>query len=86
MESVRLYASDDRVFVEQTQKKSGPNISVCPQYGKCTAGCPVSFAYDFPVFQIMRLLQASPKHTHFPANCSPCCWIYTRTRSKEGET
>ncbi|SKA73460.1 4Fe-4S dicluster domain-containing protein [Desulfobaculum bizertense] len=61
MEPVRVNSSYDREFVDEVERKSGQVLSHCYQCGKCTAGCPVDFAYDIPVSQIMRLLQAGQR-------------------------
>ena len=82
MEPVKVNTSYDAEFVEQVQRESGQNLSICYQCGKCTAGCPVSFAYDIPVSQIMRLLQAGQKDTILSANsiwlCASCETCTTR--------
>ena len=36
---------------------AGTNIFSCYQCGKCSAGCPISYAMDYQPRQIMRLLQ-----------------------------
>jgi heterodisulfide reductase subunit C len=36
---------------------SGQNISACFQCGKCTNGCPVTFAMDIAPHRLLRLLQ-----------------------------
>ena len=51
----------DAEFVAEVQRESEQNLALCYQCGNCTAGCPVSFAYDYPVNQIMRLVQAGRK-------------------------
>ncbi|GAB6176269.1 4Fe-4S dicluster domain-containing protein [Desulfobaculum senezii] len=61
MEPVRVNDTYDRDFIDEVQRESGQNIALCYQCGKCTAGCPVGFAYDIPVSQIMRLLQNGQK-------------------------
>ena len=44
-------------FVQEIKEKSDLDLSVCYQCGKCTAGCPVAYAMDFPPNQIMRAVQ-----------------------------
>jgi len=48
---------ESRDFIKWLEMESGTEISLCYQCGKCTAGCPVSFAMDHPPRQIIRLLQ-----------------------------
>ncbi|MCG2770050.1 MAG: 4Fe-4S dicluster domain-containing protein [Anaerolineae bacterium] len=47
----------DLEFRRQVEALSGHNIADCYQCGKCTAGCPVAFAMDYPPNQIMRGVQ-----------------------------
>lgn len=61
MNTVRLGASTDKEFIESVATESGQDVRRCYQCGKCTAGCPFSFAYDYPVSQIMRMVQAGQK-------------------------
>jgi len=44
-------------LVKAIEAASGTRTSLCYQCGKCTAGCPVNFAMDYPPRQIIRLLQ-----------------------------
>ena len=66
----------DAAFVEEVQRESEQNLSLCYQCGNCTAGCPVSFAYDYPVNQIMRLVQAGRKREALSSHaiwlCASC--------------
>lgn len=61
MEILHLTESYDAEFVRQVEEESGQKVRLCYQCGNCTAGCPYTFAYDIPVSQIMRLLQAGQK-------------------------
>ncbi|MBW1972288.1 MAG: heterodisulfide reductase subunit C [Spirochaetes bacterium] len=61
MALINLTTSTDENFVNQVETLSGQKISECYQCGKCTAGCPFSFAFDYPVSQIMRLIQIGQK-------------------------
>lgn len=58
---VNLSSQWDEDFVRMIETESGQRVSLCYQCGKCTAGCPYSFAYDLPVSQIMRLLQTGQR-------------------------
>jgi heterodisulfide reductase subunit C len=63
MQILNLSESYDAKFVEDVERESEQNISLCYQCGNCTAGCPYTFAYDIPVSQVMRLIQAGQKKT-----------------------
>jgi len=60
-------------------KLSGQPLSQCYQCGKCTAGCPVSFAMDVVPNKVLRLAQAGLKDEVLRcqsiwicASCSTC--------------
>jgi heterodisulfide reductase subunit C len=61
MNVLNMSASFDEDFVAKVRDESEQNLSLCYQCGNCTAGCPYTFAYDIPVNQIMRLVQAGQK-------------------------
>jgi heterodisulfide reductase subunit C len=63
MNIINLSNDFDADFVHRVEEESGQKVSLCYQCGNCTAGCPYTFAYDIPVSQIMRLLQAGQKKT-----------------------
>ena len=44
-------------FVRRVAELSGQNLNLCYQCGKCSAGCPMSFAMDLLPNQIVRLVQ-----------------------------
>lgn len=48
-------------FRNQIEKLSGENVARCYQCGKCSAGCPVSFAMDLAPRRIMRAVQLGLK-------------------------
>lgn len=60
MKTIRLNDSD-LSFIRAVEHESGQTVSRCYQCGNCTAGCPMSFTFDFPVSRIMRLIQAGQK-------------------------
>ena len=66
----------DKAFIKAVEKESGQNISKCYQCGNCTAGCPMSFAFDAPVNRIMRLIQAGQKEAVLKSSaiwmCATC--------------
>ena len=61
MDALNLTASMDLNFIEEVARQSGQNPALCYQCGNCTAGCPYTHYFDYPVNQIMRLLQAGQK-------------------------
>ena len=76
---VNITRSYDVDFVRQIEEESGQNLSLCYQCGNCTAGCPYTFVYDYPVSKIMRLAQSGQKETvlkskslWFCATCESC--------------
>ena len=62
METIRLN-NPDLAFIRAVEDESGQVVSRCYQCGNCTAGCPMSFTFDYPVSRIMRLIQAGQKKT-----------------------
>ena len=44
-------------FCARVSELSGQNLNLCYQCGKCSAGCPMSFAMDLLPNQVMRLVQ-----------------------------
>ncbi|MDR2504156.1 MAG: 4Fe-4S dicluster domain-containing protein [Deltaproteobacteria bacterium] len=62
MECVQLDRGDAG-FIRLVEEESGQKLSRCYQCGNCSAGCPMSFAYDYPVSRIMRLIQLGQKKT-----------------------
>lgn len=67
-------------LVGHIERASGVKVSDCYQCGKCTAGCPLSFAMDYGPRQIMRLLQLGlgeeALRAHAPWLCA-CCLTCT---------
>lgn len=85
MERINVFAIDDSydaLFVEQVEKKSGQNLSKCYQCGNCTASCVYSSFYDYPVNQIMRLVQIGQKEIVLKSRsiwlCATCQACTTR--------
>ena len=57
---MRVKISSQKVhseFVGKVAELSGQNLNLCYQCGKCSAGCPMSFAMDLLPNQVMRLVQ-----------------------------
>lgn len=66
-------------FVKKVEEISGENLPSCYQCGKCSAGCPMSFAMDLLPNQIIRLVQlgleddiAKSKTIWICASCLTC--------------
>jgi heterodisulfide reductase subunit C len=47
-------AEEQIAFLREVEQKGAPKVTACYQCGKCTAGCPVAFAMDYPPNQIIR--------------------------------
>jgi heterodisulfide reductase subunit C len=57
---MRIEISTQRLqsdFVKKVEEISGQSLLSCNQCGKCSAGCPMSFAMDFLPNQVIRLVQ-----------------------------
>ncbi len=82
MDTINLTKSTDDNFIEQVKKESGENPSLCYQCGNCTAGCPYTEFFDYPVTQIMRLIQAGQRDTVLGSKsiwlCATCETCTTR--------
>ena len=50
----------DESFIHQVETESGQQISKCYQCGNCSASCAYTYVYDYPVHQIMRLIEGEP--------------------------
>lgn len=44
-------------LLREVEELSGQNLFACYQCGKCSAGCPLTFAMDLLPHQVIRLLQ-----------------------------
>ena len=79
---MRVVISPQKVhseFVKKVVEVSGQNLNLCYQCGKCSAGCPMSFAMDLLPNQIMRLVQlgleediANSRTVWLCASCLTC--------------
>jgi len=79
---MRIEISSQRLqsdFVKKVEEISGQSLLSCNQCGKCSAGCPMSFAMDFLPNQIIRLAQlglegdvATSKTVWLCASCLIC--------------
>ena len=75
METIRLN-KPDTAFIRAVEDESGQVVSRCYQCGNCTAGCPMSFTYDYSVSRLMRLIQAGQREVVLSAKalwmCASC--------------
>ena len=82
MDPFSLTSDVDLDFVEQVKEESGEDPTLCYQCGNCTAGCPYTEYFDFPVSQVMRLLQTGQKETILNSHsiwlCATCETCTTR--------
>ena len=51
----------DSSFLEEVNKKSGEDLSLCYQCLKCTAGCPTAPYMDIRPNNIIRMIQMGMK-------------------------
>jgi heterodisulfide reductase subunit C len=51
----------DNSFLKMMEKQSGEKISSCFQCQKCTNGCPVVYAMDYPPHKMVRMVQMGMK-------------------------
>lgn len=63
-------------YLAKLEQEAGTQVSLCYQCGKCSAGCPVAFAMDYPPREIIRLLQLNMTETALKSNsiwvCATC--------------
>ena len=82
MDTINISKEVNWKFIEEVAEESGQNPSLCYQCGNCTAGCPYSQYFDYPVSQVMRLLQAGQKDTILNSKaiwlCATCETCTTR--------
>ncbi|OAT84834.1 4Fe-4S dicluster domain-containing protein [Desulfotomaculum copahuensis] len=53
--------SNRECLIALVNNESGQQVEKCYQCGKCTAGCPVSYAFDLMPNQVIRLIQLGMK-------------------------
>ncbi len=82
MDTINLTEKTDWAFIEEVKKESGENPALCYQCGNCTAGCPYTQYFDYPVSMVMRLLQSGQKETILNSKsiwlCATCETCTTR--------
>ena len=60
-------------FLDQIERESGEDLSRCYQCGNCSGSCPVSFAMEIPVSQVIRFVQLGQEQTVLQANSMWLC-------------
>jgi heterodisulfide reductase subunit C2 len=82
METIHLTAATDRDFATEVRQATGEDIFRCYQCGNCTAGCPYTEFFDYPVSQIMRLIQTGQREKALNSRaiwlCATCETCTTR--------
>ncbi len=72
----------DTAFARQSASDWKVDIFACYQCGKCSNGCPVTFAMDYPPHQLIRMLQLGLIEEILQSRtiwvCASCETCYTR--------
>lgn len=80
--TLAIQESRNAEFVRKVEETSGQSVAKCYQCGNCSASCAYTHVYDYPVNQIMRLLQLGQKETVLSARsiwlCATCQACTTR--------
>lgn len=80
--TLALNQTFDEAFIRQVERESGQQISRCYQCGNCGASCNYTCVYDYPVNQIMRLIQLGQKDVVLSSRaiwlCAACTACSTR--------
>ncbi|HME45102.1 MAG TPA: 4Fe-4S dicluster domain-containing protein [Syntrophorhabdales bacterium] len=79
METIHLTSDTLNNFASEVSEATGQDMVRCYQCGNCTAGCPYTEFFDYPVSQIMRMIQTgqrekalSSKAIWLCATCETC--------------
>lgn len=85
MSAARVRLSREEVasdFVKLVSEISGQNVMMCYQCGRCSSGCPLTFAMRTLPNQIIRLVQLGLKEealeTNTPYLCASCLTCFAR--------
>ncbi len=85
MGSTRVKISRENVksdFVRLVNEISGQNVLNCYQCGRCSAGCPITFAMDLLPNQVIRLVQLGLEEDALSCNtiwlCASCLTCQAR--------
>ncbi len=69
-------------FANTIKKTSGLDVNLCYQCKKCSSGCPISYAMDYPPAQLMHAIRLGLKNLVFDSNtiwlCASCETCTTR--------
>ncbi len=80
--TLALNRTFDESFIRRVEQESGQQISRCYQCGNCGASCNYTCVYDYPVNQIMRLIQLGQKDIVLSSRsiwlCAACTACSTR--------
>jgi len=79
---IRLTAGTEGDFAGEVLTETSQNLALCYQCGNCTAGCPYTEFFDYPVNQVMRLIQMGMRETVMSSRaiwlCATCETCTTR--------
>ncbi len=82
MDVIKLSGNVENNFAREIKAESGEDAFLCYQCGNCTAGCPYAEFFDYPVNQIMRLIQTDMRETVLTSKaiwlCATCETCTTR--------
>jgi heterodisulfide reductase subunit C len=85
MSSTRIRLSRKKVagdFVKMVNEISGQNVLNCYQCGRCSAGCPLTFAMKMLPSQVIRLVQLGLEQEVYESNtpwvCASCLTCHAR--------
>jgi heterodisulfide reductase subunit C2 len=82
LNSLQMPRDCDESFIHQVETESRQQISKCYQCGNCSASCAYTYVYDYPVNQIMRLIQLGQKEVVLRSRsiwlCADCQACTTR--------
>lgn len=84
--SAVIRLSDDleakAAFARHLEEEVGTEVRACYQCGKCSAGCPISFAMDYQPRQVVRMVQLGLKDRVLSCStiwlCASCNTCSTR--------
>lgn len=82
MDVLRPSAGLGEDFAGEVRKETSQDVSLCYQCGNCTAGCPYTEFFDFPVNQVMHLIQMGMRDAALSSRaiwlCATCETCTTR--------
>lgn len=77
-----LQKTRNAAFIRKVEQRSGQQVAMCYQCGNCSASCAYTYVYDYPVNQIMRLVQLGQRETVLGSHsiwlCASCLACTTR--------